>query len=160
VNQSVPLQFVQAGLAHFLSDVLQPASQTTVAGTLQTVYLGLFTAGPAWAIGNVLSQYTEANYAGYARQQIVWGDRGIDANSRPNVIGSALQFQPTGNAPANTIVGAMLCDAVSAGNLLAVGQLTQSKVLGQTTDTLTIVPRFAIPGVINPVDWGEIVGIA
>lgn len=160
MNQSVPMQLVQAGLAHVLSDVLQPASQTVVAGTLYTVYCGLYTAGPAWAIGNVLSQYTEANYNGYARQRIVWGDEGIDLTLRPSVFGGALQFQPNGSAVSNTIIGAFVADALTAGNLLAVGQLTTSKVLNVPTDVLLIVPRFAIPGVITPVDWGEIVGVS
>lgn len=159
MTQSVPMQLVAAALASVLSDALRLASQTTYAGTLVGAWLGLYTAGPAWGINNVLSQYTEANYNGYARQQIVWGDEGVDVTFRPEVFGSALQFQPTGNLVANTIIGTFIASASSGGQLLAVGQLTTSKVLNVTTDTLTIVPRFAVPGVITPVDWGEIVGV-
>jgi len=160
MTQTVPLQFVRTGLAHILSDVLQFASQTVVPGTLNAVWVGLFTAGPAWAIGNFLAQYSEATYSGYARKQIVWGSQGIDANLRAEVQGGALQFQPTGNTPSNTIVGVLVCDASTAGNLIAVGMLSSSKILGVTTDVLTIVPRFAVPGVITPVDWGELTGMA
>jgi hypothetical protein len=157
--QTVPLRLVGQGVAHLLSDVLLPASQTVVAGTLYSVYVGLFSAWPGFSLNLVLSQLTEVVFGGYARQKVTWGDTGIDGNQRPSVLGSLAQFQPTDSSASSTAIGVLLADSVTAGRLLGVGLLANSKVMGTPVDMLGIIPRFAIPGVTNP-DWGEIAGVS
>lgn len=159
MNQTVPLRLVRGGLAHVLSDVLQYASQTAVAGTLRGAYVGLFTAWPGFSLGLTVGDLTAPTYGGYARQAVTWGDSGIDKTGRPQVIGGLTEFVPTDSSASNTIIGVFLADASTAGNLLAVGLLNQSIVLGTPVDLLAILPRIAIPGEVTP-DWGEIVGVA
>jgi hypothetical protein len=158
VNQSVPMQFVGGGLAHVLSDVLQPASQTIVAGTLYEVYLGLFTTWPGFSLTLQRSQLTEPTFGGYARRRITWGDEGTDKTQRPEVLGGLSQFQPTDSSASSTCIGVFLADALTAGDLIAVGLLNPSVVLATPADLLGVLPRFAVPGLAAP-DWGEIVGI-
>lgn len=155
MNQAVALRLVRNALAHVLSDVLFPASQTAVAGTFNVAYLGLFTAWPGFSIDLQVSQLTEPTFGGYARKLMSWGDEGIDKNNRPQVLGLLNQWQPTDSSASNNILGAFLASASSAGQLLAVGLLTTPIVLGTPVDLLGLVPRIAIPGAEVP-DWGEI----
>lgn len=158
MNQTVPLRFVGGGLAHVLSDVLQYASQTTVPGTLNGVYLGLFTAWPGFDLNLQESQLTEPAFGGYARLALTWGDQGTDKTLRPEVLGLLSQFRPTDSSASSTVIGAFISSAVSGGQLRAVGLLNPSVVLATPQDVLGILPRFAVPGLLNP-DWGEVVGV-
>jgi hypothetical protein len=158
MNQTCSLQFVGGGLAHILSDVLQYASQTVVPGTLNGVYLGLFTAWPGFGLGLQMSQLTEPTFGGYARKAIAWGDQGIDKTQRPEVLGNLSQFQPSDSSASNSVIGAFVADASTNGHLIAVGLLQTPVTLGTPVDLLGVIPRFAVPGVTTP-DWGEIVGI-
>lgn len=158
MNQSVPLQLVGGGLAHVLSDILQYASQTVVAGTFNGAYLGLFTAWPGFALTLQMSQITEPTFGGYARKAVNWGDTGIDKNQRPEVVGGLGQFQPSDSSASNTIIGAFLASAISTGVLLAVGLLATPVILATPSDLLAILPRIAIPGLAAP-DWGEVIGV-
>jgi hypothetical protein len=157
--QTAALRLVGRGLSHVLSDVLLPASQTVVAGTFNTAYIGLFTAWPGFSLGLQMGQLTEPGFGGYARQKVTWGDEGIDKNQRPQVMGGLSQFQPSDSSATATVIGAFVADAATAGNLLAVGLLPQSIVLGTPVDLLALVGRLAIPGLDAP-DWGEVAGVA
>jgi hypothetical protein len=159
MNQSVALRFVGAGLAHVLSDVLQYASQTTTPGVLRGAYLGLFTAWPGFALGLQMPDIIEPTFGGYARLAVTWGDTGIDKTQRPQVFGGLSQFQPTDATVSDTVIGAFLASAVVAGELIAIGQLSQQVILGTVLDVLGILPRFAVPGLVTP-DWGEVIGVA
>lgn len=158
MNQTVPMKFVGAGLAHVLSDVLFPASQTVVAGTLNVAYLGLFTAWPGFDLGLQIGDLTPPTFGGYARKLLTWGNAGVDKNRRPEVLSLLSQFQPTDSSASSSIIGAFVASALTAGVLLAVGQLNPVVVLASPLDVLGLLPRFAVPGVEAP-DWGEIVGI-
>jgi hypothetical protein len=158
MNQSVPLRFVSGGLAHVLSDVLQYASQTIVPGTLNGVYLGLFTTWPGFSLTLQMSDLAEPTYGGYARLALTWGDQGTDKTQRPEVLGLLSQFRPTDSSASSTAIGVFVASALTAGELRAVGLLNPSVVLATPQDVLGVLPRFAVPGLLNP-DWGEVVGV-
>lgn len=89
-----------------------------------TIYVGLFTVAPTDAGGG-----TEVSGGGYARQAVT-----LSAASGGATSNSATITFPQATANWGTVVAAGLFDAVTAGNLLAWNNLTQSKPVN-TGDT-------------------------
>lgn len=155
--QSITLRLVGQGLAHVLSDVLRPSSQTGFGGTLTGVYLGLFTNWTGYDPRNAtLAGITEPTYGGYARQAISFGAEGWDATNHPESYAGSLSYQPNNSSASSTIQGAFIVDAASGGNLVAAGVLGTPKTMGTPADVLNLLVRLAIPGAEAP-SWGEIV---
>lgn len=65
-----------------------------------------------------LSAITEATYAGYARQPVVWHGPYAKGNYDQAIQSAALFFTPTGSGVSNQITSLFLADAITAGNLL------------------------------------------
>lgn len=86
---------------------------------LQIVYLGLYQA-PTGTLtpDSVMSAITEANYTGYAREEVVWYPTYIDTTGPQTLEGASSHFAPTGSAVGNVITGVFLADALTGGNLL------------------------------------------
>lgn len=100
-----------------------------------TIYVGLFTASPTDA-----NSGTEVSGGSYARQAITFGT----AAASGSISNTATVTFPTATASWGTITHIGLYDAVSAGNLLYWGAVTQSKTIASgdtfsiTTGNLTI----------------------
>lgn len=155
--QSITLRLVGQGLAHVLSDVLRPSSQTGFGGTLIGSYLGLFTNWTGYDPRNAtLAGITEPVYGGYARVALTFGAEGWDATNHPEVLAGSQSFQPSNSSASSTIQGAFLADSLTGGNLLAAGILGTSKTMSTPEDVINLLVRVAIPAADAP-SWGEIV---
>lgn len=134
------------------------AVQHTVSGNysgpLYTAYLGLCIAPtPAFTQNSVLANITEANYTGYARQQIVWGATYQTVQSLQVIPGGLLTFQPSDAVTPNTITGVFIMDAVTVGNLLAGLLFTGGGYpLPNANTALEIAPRWGFDYAGN---WGD-----
>lgn len=93
-----------------------------------TIYVGLFTASPTDTGGG-----TEVSGGSYARQTMAFGT----AASGGAISNTATVTFPTATASWGTITHIGLYDAVSSGNLLYWGAVTQSKTVA-SGDTFSI----------------------
>jgi hypothetical protein len=134
-----------------MQKILAAAQQHVVAGNfsgpLYQPYIGLVTGTFNPSKDTALSAVTEANYTGYARQQIAtWGAPYISQDGSAAVDGAPLQFQPSGTiVTTNLISGWFLADAVSTGNYLAGEVISPPVPLQVLTDSLTIVAKIEAP---------------
>ncbi len=92
------------------------------------------------SIGLQLSDITEADYDGYAAQNITaWGVPHLDASGQIFVSPStAMDWTPTGSTIPNTIFGWVL--VASGGTVIESGLLTAPVTLNGTSTTLQLVP--------------------
>ncbi|WP_447983778.1 phage tail fiber protein [Nitrospira sp. Nam74] len=117
-----------AGFSDFLENKLLDHAFRNVSYTPPaTVYVALFTAAPSDAGGG-----TEVTGGAYARRAITFGAAAAGATSN-----SALITFPTPTANWGTVTHVALYDALTVGNQLAWGALTNSRVI-ITGDTVQI----------------------
>lgn len=64
---------------------------------------------------NVIGDFTEATYTGYAQKTITWATVSYAPGSIPEVIGTVTAFRPTGTGTTNTVYGG--CVVTGAGAL-------------------------------------------
>ena len=94
--------------------------------TPPTIYVGLSTADPT----DDGSGLTEPSGNGYTRIQTSASDWNAASNGSLDNAGDITFTQATGDW--GTITHFALFDAVTAGNMLAYGELSQSKVIGES----------------------------
>jgi hypothetical protein len=112
----VPTQHFLQGLA---AAAIANVASGGYTGPLKTAYLGLCIAPtPAFNQLSLITTITEANYDGYARQEIMWGTTYQSSSQLQVIPGGSLVFQPSDSTVPNTITGAFIADALTAGNLL------------------------------------------
>lgn len=152
------LRLVAAGLQHLLEDALSDGVLAYKGILADTPHLALFTAGPGWSSGNVLAQYTEADFTGYARKPAVFANAGLSAGGRPQCISAAVNFSPTGTTITNTAAGVLLVSDVTAGELWGVGYFSKPIELASPLADLAIIAKFAVPDLAP--DWGKLVTVS
>lgn len=117
-----------AGFSDYLENkVLDHVFRNTSYTPPTTVYLGLFTAAPSDSGGG-----TEVSGGSYARQSIAFGAAAAGATDNTGL----LSF-PTPTADWGVVTHAALFDALTAGNMLAWGPLTNSRNI-LTNDTVRV----------------------
>jgi hypothetical protein len=116
-------------------------------GPLEACYLGLSVAPtPAYRFASLIADITEANYDGYARQEVVWYPPYVSTQGPVTVEGASLFFAPTDAVLAATITGVFLATAPSGGLLLGGAPLAVPyPILANPLTALTIVPAVQLP---------------
>jgi hypothetical protein len=116
-------------------------------GPLYAAYIGLCQTGtPGFTQNTLLSQVTEANYDGYARQEIVWYPPYISTAGPQTLEGGSLFFMATDQNASNNITAVMLVSALTGGVLLAGAALpSPGVVLGPSSAALKVIPEFQLP---------------
>jgi hypothetical protein len=114
------LRLVRSAVSGLLADAIDVTTSGDHTGILGTVWIGLFKAWGGYSPTMLMASLTPANYAGYARQAVVWGTPYIGANGLPAVLAGLLSFVPTDGVTPNTILGAFVADALTGGNLIGV----------------------------------------
>jgi hypothetical protein len=116
-------------------------------GPLATVYLGLIQAGTGVLNrASTIDQITEADFTGYARQEVVWFPSYTDAAFLQTLEGQLCFFRPTDAVTPNVINGVFLASALTGGVLLAAASLAGGNVsLNGPASALSIVPKFQLP---------------
>ncbi len=153
----VLLRLVKGGLNHLLLDALNNAGVGYKGLLVDTPHLALYKAGPGFAVGNILSAFTLADYDGYANLPVTFGPAGEGAGGRPQSLAPSVLFSPTGATTANAILGVLLVDALVATELWGQGVFAAPIDLAKAADDLEIVPKFAVP--LSAADWGLLVTI-
>ena len=116
-------------------------------GPLCDVWIGLYQPPTAPITANsVLAAITEADYDGYARQEVVWFPTFTQTSGPQIIIGVDQFYAPTDSLSANTITGVFLSTAVSGGVLLGAATLASPGVTLSTPETALVVePEFSLP---------------
>jgi hypothetical protein len=116
-------------------------------GPLEAVWLGLYVAGtPPITANSVIGDIVEANYTGYARQELVWSPPFIDVRGPYTLQAASLFFSPSDSMVSNNITGLFLATLVTAGALNGAQALpSPGQVLAGPTNALTVVPQFQLP---------------
>lgn len=113
-------QMTYAALLAWLKWLEVAPASSPYDGPLAFVWVGLYVAPtPTFLPTSTMADITEANYDGYARQEVVWLPEIV--NSAGDVIkkGQNMAFAPTDATLPNTITGAFLASAATGGNLIA-----------------------------------------
>lgn len=115
---------------------------TAAAARLDGALIMLYTAGPAPSKTSLLSQYTEANYTGYARvdvQDTVWRAAELEDGSKPIIRGDSIEFRPTDAVVSNTIRGYLMLNV--AGTAIEGGeQFDEPVLLNSALTAVSVVP--------------------
>lgn len=123
-------------------------------GVLAGAYIGLGVAPtPGLSRGTVLSQITEANFPGYARQPLTWRLPYFGTNGLWNLEAGCVHWQPTGSLAGNLCTLSFIVTAISGGQLLMASIFTPpGEDLSNVQDALTVVARFGMDPLAN---WGD-----
>lgn len=123
-------------------------------GCLAGVYLALaVTPFPGLNRSTVLSAFTEASFAGYARQPITWRLPYFGLNGLWNLEGACIHWQPTGSDGTSLVLGAMIVTALTGGMYLMGLPFSSPGVpMSSIQDALTCIPRFGKDPLGN---WGD-----
>lgn len=131
----------------FLKAVMQslmegPASAGWTA-VLEAVYIGLGIAPtPAPSNAMLMSDITECNYTGYARQPVVWYPT-YRTSTGPQVLeGHSLRFQPTDAVTPNQGTVVFVASALTAGTLYLAQALNPVINLSDADHGATVDPWF------------------
>lgn len=117
-------------------------------GPLAFVWLGLYTAPTSPILPTSdLAAITEANYDGYARQEIAWFPEFVNQAGQVTKKGQNMQFAPTDGTVSNTITGAFLATALSGGSLIAAAVAPVPIPLNGPPNALFIVPVLLLPSI-------------
>ncbi len=133
----------------FWSAMLAALFQHVVAGNysgpLYGAYVMLFTNTPQLSPDSVLADLTETVYTGYARQAVGAVQAAyIGASGNPTQNAPLLQFQPTGTAVGEVIMGVALVSAAINGTLLAAEMLPDPLPMRKTTDNITVLVQLEL----------------
>jgi hypothetical protein len=116
-------------------------------GPLGAVYVGLAiapTAGITWQ--STMANITEANYDGYARQEVVWYPPYLAGGGPATLEGQSLHFAPTDATVPNNIIGVFLADAPTGGHLLAFASWPGTGApMSNPSQALTVDAFFQLP---------------
>ena len=117
---------------------------------LSNTWFGLYQAPtPSPSPGLTMSQITEANYDGYARQALVWFAPFLDAAGPADLAAQNLHFAPNDALVPNTITGGFIANAVSGGILFLAAALAQPVALPSPAYALNAAPVFQLPFTIT-----------
>lgn len=125
-------------VSSYLYDAAVAAVQTGVAGTLHGALVGLYVNNIAPDKANVLGDFTEPIYTGYARVTLTWGAgyRSSDGSYRQE--GGLAQFAATDDAHPTTVYGYFVV-AVDGTTLLGAEQLASPIDLPDDLTLLNLV---------------------
>lgn len=131
-------------LANLVSSLTANIVSGNYSGPLNGAYLGLVQQpSPLFTRDTLLSDITEATYAGYARRLIVWGPPFEDQAAEQVLEGVSLHYAPTSLDIANTITGCFVASALTGGALW-LGAMFDGETVGLVgpNSGLTLVPRY------------------
>lgn len=109
------------------------------AGPFNGAKVGLFTNSIVPTPSNVLADFTQADYTGYALSSaVVWTAVEISQDGRPQAVSQLFTFAPSNAVTPNTVRGIILVDG--AGTTLLASSLFSTPVgLNGPTDALYVV---------------------
>lgn len=131
-------------LNQILADLINAYSASHINGILEAVWLGLYIT-PTTPISpqSTLANITEANYDGYARQEVVWYPPYTDFAGPQTLTGVSMNFSPTDATVPNLITGLFLATAGTGGNLLMAQALASPGMpLQMLGESLILLPQF------------------
>ena len=130
------LQFNTIGLLQAIAS-LALGSNTALSGAVA----GLFTGSPILNRAMNISSITEANFQGYARQNITWGAVVNLASGGGALVANRIQFIANSgiNAP-QTITGGFIFNPLGGGVLIAAGLFDQAALVGSPGDSVNWNP--------------------
>lgn len=117
---------LMGALSNYLEDAwLKTLKGTAFSVTSGNIHVALYTATPGETGGG-----TEVSGGSYARQSVTAANWSAVSAGEPSTIDNAANIQfPTATADWGTITSGGVLDALTSGNLLYFGALTQSKVV-------------------------------
>jgi len=132
-------------LSGMMADLIGYDPSSGMSGVLRNCYCALFQSGsPAPSKGSTLVTQTEADYDGYARQEVVWFPTYLDVLGPQAVTAANLQFRMTNTTTPNLITQIGLVSLVTGGVLLACSELQTPVQFSALTDQLTTAPVFQL----------------
>jgi hypothetical protein len=154
VIQEAQLRLTLAGLQRLLASAVLPAAEATTPGAFSAVFLGLFKEWSGFGLDLQTESLIIPGYTGYARQALVWGPPGLDAQGRPAITAGSLVFSPTDALASSGVKGCAIFDAANAGVVLAAGVFKTPFTLASPLDDATVIAKIAMPG-LDRTDWGS-----
>lgn len=145
-------QLTDAAMQLILTKLVEAASAPDVAGPLNSVKVGLFTAvaggirrGMAW------SDFTIATFDGYsASGNVTWSSAVLLADGDWYLVGDAKSFVMTGLTTPQNILGYVVYITGSPNVVRYAELFDQPDPFNKVGDSVTIVPKFHCPAS----DWG------
>lgn len=129
--------------------------EMTVVNGIQTAMLAAFKAAEGLLDGAELALYQndlsptavtvigdidEADFSGYAREAITWGDPSISEDGHIEMIGVAGEFRPTASTVQNDIYGGYIL--TDGGALFAAGRIDDApEHMGSTSNVMLLTVR-------------------
>jgi hypothetical protein len=96
-----------------------------------------------------MGDIVEAGYTGYARQAVVWGAPYQATDGLQAMNAGSLSFTPTDALKPQTVVGLILADAVTAGNLLGMLLFDTPVPLNGPNQILDVLLTFGLDALGN-----------
>lgn len=143
------LQLVRTALRKAILDHITVTEADDYTPVLGAAYLGLYQTKTGNPPDMVLGDLVEADYTGYARQLLVWGTPYDGSDGRPSVLSGMLTFRPTDAVTPNTINGAFLATAATAGALVAVDPFSGPRSMSSALDVLNLAVEHTLDNNIN-----------
>jgi hypothetical protein len=139
-------------------ELLKNLVGSTAGGTLEDWTLKLFRADYTPVVGSTGTDFTEANFSGYAAKTLTRTSWGAPSSVSPSgtwvaaaavaeSVYAAQTFTMNGGATGNTIYGYYIVGA-SSGKVIAAEKFDTARVLAaNSTDSLTVTPKFGLSNV-------------
>lgn len=132
--------------SQMMADLTESGASPIGTGILEACFLGLAQVGsPPPTVSLTMGQVVEANYDGYARQEVVWFPTFVSGSGPQTIIGHTLFFAPTDDTVPNTITQVFLATALTGGQLLAASVVTPSVIITTLDAAMVVKPLFSLP---------------
>lgn len=134
-----------AFLSQAMADLTETGASPAGTGVLEACFCGLYLVGsPAPSPTLLMSQVLEANYDGYARQEVVWFPTFVGFGANQALVGHNLFFAPLDDTVANTIGGVFLATALTGGQLLMAALLNPPLAITALDAAMVVKPVFLL----------------
>jgi len=113
------------------------------AAPLDGAEIGLFQNNITPDANTVLADLTECDYTGYAQEAITWLVPSISDAGTPQVVGTVVEFRPTGTTVTNFAYGLFMLDG--SGAFVGAARFPDAPYPMQaTTDSIVVMPAYQV----------------